>query len=291
MIDGHHGRAEDSARVRCTHAAAQVWLARDRRADRRARDLEHGARRWRGGRGGAAARHRARPHAPRYRGDVRERRVRGARGAGDRGPARQGLPGLEGAAAQRELRGDHQGVRGESQAPRHRSPRLLPPALARQRAARGDVRRVRGAARAGQDPQLGRVELRRRRPHRSARARRPRQDRVQPGPLPPRRARDRASRDPAVRKPTPSPVVAYSPIRQRRRFPKSPVLDAVAQRLAATPRQVALAFLARKSFAIPKSSSAEHVEELAHEVELDNAAVAAIEAAFPLAPWRGLPSI
>jgi diketogulonate reductase-like aldo/keto reductase len=85
-------------------------------------------------------------------------------------------------------------------------------------------------------------------------------------------------------------VVAYSPFGSGR-FPKSAVLDELARRLAATPRQVALAFLARRTFAIPKSSSAEHVAELAHEIELDDAAVAAIEAAFPLAPWRGLPSI
>ncbi len=85
-------------------------------------------------------------------------------------------------------------------------------------------------------------------------------------------------------------VVAYSPFGSGR-FPKSKVLDEHAQRLAATPRQVALAFLARRSFAIPKTSSVEHVEELAHEVQLDDAAVAAIEAAFPLKPWRGLPSI
>ena len=85
-------------------------------------------------------------------------------------------------------------------------------------------------------------------------------------------------------------VVAYSPFGSGR-FSKSPVLDDLAHRFAATPRQVALAFLAKRTFAIPKSSNAAHVAELAHEIQLDTAAIAAIEAAFPLAPWRGLPSI
>ena len=85
-------------------------------------------------------------------------------------------------------------------------------------------------------------------------------------------------------------VVAYSPFGSGR-FPRSKVLDEHAARLGATPRQLALAFLARRTFAIPKSSSAAHVEELAHEVAIDDAAVAAIEAAFPLAPYRGLPSL
>ena len=66
-------------------------------------------------------------------------------------------------------------------------------------------------------------------------------------------------------------------------------------RLGATPRQVALAFLTRRPlvFAIPKTANAAHVDELAgaDRVVLDDAAIAAIEAAFPLAPWRGLPMI
>jgi len=89
-------------------------------------------------------------------------------------------------------------------------------------------------------------------------------------------------------------VVGYSPFGSRGRFPASAVLDTVARRLGATPRQVALAFLTRDSaFAIPKSSSPAHVDELAgaDRVVLDAAALAAIEAAFPLAPWRGLPTL
>ena len=90
-------------------------------------------------------------------------------------------------------------------------------------------------------------------------------------------------------------VVAYSPFGSRGGFPASPALAEVARRLGATPRQVALAFLTRHAsvFAIPKSSHAAHVDELAgaDPVVLDAAAVQAIEAAFPLAPWRGLPTL
>ncbi|MGH9889286.1 MAG: aldo/keto reductase [bacterium] len=90
-------------------------------------------------------------------------------------------------------------------------------------------------------------------------------------------------------------VVAYSPFGSRGGFPTSRVLAQVAKRLGATPRQVALAFLTRRPavFAIPKSSHERHVEELAaaDPVALDDEAVAAIEEAFPLARWRGLPTL
>jgi diketogulonate reductase-like aldo/keto reductase len=90
-------------------------------------------------------------------------------------------------------------------------------------------------------------------------------------------------------------VVAYSPLGSRGGFPTSPVLAEVATHLGATPRQVALAFLTRRPsvFAIPKSSHSRHVDELAgaDRVVLDAAAIAAIEANFPLAPWRGLPTL
>lgn len=85
-------------------------------------------------------------------------------------------------------------------------------------------------------------------------------------------------------------VVAYSPFGSGR-FKSNQTLDDVAKQLGATPRQVALAFLARRSFVIPKSSSAAHVAELAHDVVLDDAAIAAIAAAFPVPKWRGLPSL
>jgi len=87
-------------------------------------------------------------------------------------------------------------------------------------------------------------------------------------------------------------IVAYSPLGSRGGFPTSPVLAQIARRLGSTPRQIALAFLTRRPslFAIPKSAHPAHVDELAaaDQVVLDDAALAAIEAAFPLAPWRGL---
>jgi len=95
-------------------------------------------------------------------------------------------------------------------------------------------------------------------------------------------------------------VVAYSPLGGQGGFPASRALDGVARRLGATPRQVALAFLARRpasgarpAFVIPKSAQARHVDELAgaDAVALDADAIAAIEAAFPLRPWRGLPML
>jgi diketogulonate reductase-like aldo/keto reductase len=90
-------------------------------------------------------------------------------------------------------------------------------------------------------------------------------------------------------------VVAYSPLGSRGGFQVSTELGQVARRLSATPRQVALAYLARRpsTFVIPKSSSAAHVDELAgaDRIVLDNEAIAAIEAGAPLGPWRGLPTL
>ena len=90
-------------------------------------------------------------------------------------------------------------------------------------------------------------------------------------------------------------VVAYSPFGSRGGFPNSRALAQVAKRLGATPRQVALAFLTRHPavFAIPKSSHERHVDELAgaDPVALDSDAIAAIEEAFPLARWKGLPTL
>jgi diketogulonate reductase-like aldo/keto reductase len=88
-------------------------------------------------------------------------------------------------------------------------------------------------------------------------------------------------------------VVAYSPLGAEGGFPSAVALDAIASRCGATPRQVALAFLTRRPsvFAIPKSSRVAHVEELAHRVELDARAIAELDTAFPLGPWRGLPTL
>ncbi len=87
-------------------------------------------------------------------------------------------------------------------------------------------------------------------------------------------------------------VVGYSPFGSRRGFSKSQALAMLGQQLDATPRQLALAFLAQKAFVIPKSANVAHVEQLAStSLDLDEDTLAAIDAAFPLGPWRGLPSI
>jgi diketogulonate reductase-like aldo/keto reductase len=90
-------------------------------------------------------------------------------------------------------------------------------------------------------------------------------------------------------------VVAYSPFGSEGGFPRSPALAALAARLGATPRQVALAYLTHRPsvLTIPKTGRVAHIEEIAgaDRVTLDAAALAAIDAAFPLAPWRGLPMI
>ena len=88
-------------------------------------------------------------------------------------------------------------------------------------------------------------------------------------------------------------VVAYSPFGSQRGFPKAQALAMLGEQLGATPRQLALAFLARHSFVIPKSANVEHVEQIAKagDLELDDETLSAIDAAFPLGAWRGLPSI
>ena len=93
-------------------------------------------------------------------------------------------------------------------------------------------------------------------------------------------------------------VVAYSPFGSKGGFPDDrpgSALAGVAARLGATPRQIALAYLTRRPsvFAIPKSGRTAHVEEIAGagRVTLDDAALAELDAAFPLAPWRGLSMI
>ncbi len=62
------------------------------------------------------------------------------------------------------------------------------------------------------------------------------------------------------------------------------MLESVARKHAATPRQIALAFLTREPnvFTIPKASSEAHVEENAGagDIALDADDVAAIDAAF-----------
>jgi diketogulonate reductase-like aldo/keto reductase len=86
-------------------------------------------------------------------------------------------------------------------------------------------------------------------------------------------------------------IVAYSPFGHVGGFPApntagGRVLKEIADRHRATPRQVALRFLTRRSalFAIPKAANPEHVGENAgvSAVALSDAELAAIDAAFPL---------
>jgi diketogulonate reductase-like aldo/keto reductase len=95
-------------------------------------------------------------------------------------------------------------------------------------------------------------------------------------------------------------VVAYSPFGHDD-FPSpasrgGEVLQRIAAAHQATPRQVALGFLARDAavFTIPKASSAEHAREnaAAGDLVLSAAEIAALDAAFPRGPKpRGLPML
>ena len=74
------------------------------------------------------------------------------------------------------------------------------------------------------------------------------------------------------------------------------MLQEIATARGATPRQVALRFLVRRPalFTIPKASRAAHVEENAGagDLQLTEADLARIDAAFPLGPRRrGLPML
>ena len=95
-------------------------------------------------------------------------------------------------------------------------------------------------------------------------------------------------------------VVAYSPFGHGSfpgpRTSGGRLLQEIAEAHDATPRQVALRFLLRwpSLFAIPKSTSFEHVAENAAtgDLELTDAEIARIDAAFPLgAPPRELPML
>jgi diketogulonate reductase-like aldo/keto reductase len=82
-------------------------------------------------------------------------------------------------------------------------------------------------------------------------------------------------------------LVGYSPFGsgsfQAATSPGGRVLAKIAAKHAATARQVALAWLARKTFAIPKASNPEHAADNAGAgiLTLDEADVAQIDAAFP----------
>ena len=85
-------------------------------------------------------------------------------------------------------------------------------------------------------------------------------------------------------------VVAYSPFGHGRfpdeRSPGGRVLAEIAAAHDATPRQVALAFLARAAFVIPKASTAEHAADNAGagDLNLSESELARIDAAFPRGP-------
>ena len=89
-------------------------------------------------------------------------------------------------------------------------------------------------------------------------------------------------------------VVGYTPFGQHRQYPPpgaaGAVLSQIGERLGATARQVALAFLTRRAdlFAIPKSTHLDHLRENAGgaQVVLSPADVAAIERAFPIGRRR-----
>jgi diketogulonate reductase-like aldo/keto reductase len=80
------------------------------------------------------------------------------------------------------------------------------------------------------------------------------------------------------------PLMAYSPVEQGR-LPRGGALDAVANRLGATPFQAALAFALRRPdvIAIPKASDADHLREnrAALDLALRPEDLAAIDAEFP----------
>ena len=95
-------------------------------------------------------------------------------------------------------------------------------------------------------------------------------------------------------------VVGYSPFGSGSfpgpRSAGGRALEAVAAAHGATPRQIALAFLARRAplFAIPKAGRADHVAEnaAAGALELSKADLAQLEAAFPRKPRpQSLPTI
>jgi diketogulonate reductase-like aldo/keto reductase len=95
-------------------------------------------------------------------------------------------------------------------------------------------------------------------------------------------------------------VVAYSPFGHNE-FPSprskaGEVLQAIGDAHGASPRQVALGFLTRKStvFAIPKASSADHAADnaAAGNLKLSESEIAALDKAFPRGPKpRGLPML
>lgn len=94
-------------------------------------------------------------------------------------------------------------------------------------------------------------------------------------------------------------VVGYTPFGQAKFPPSGPggkLLEQIAKKHNATPRQVALAFLTRLpgTFAIPKASQAAHVRDNAavQTLELSPSDLTDLDKAFPLPPRRsGVPML
>lgn len=94
-------------------------------------------------------------------------------------------------------------------------------------------------------------------------------------------------------------LVAYSPLGSGEfpgpRSAGGKTLGEIAAAHRVTAQAVALAFLCRRAgvFAIPKSSTAAHVEAdaAAGDLALSAAELARIDAAFPTGPWRGLATL
>jgi diketogulonate reductase-like aldo/keto reductase len=87
-------------------------------------------------------------------------------------------------------------------------------------------------------------------------------------------------------------LVGYSPFGDglpRASSASGRVLAEIAAAHSATPRQVALAALARRTFTIPKASRADHAAENAGagDLALSDTEFAMIDAAFPVRPSRG----
>ena len=85
-------------------------------------------------------------------------------------------------------------------------------------------------------------------------------------------------------------LVAYSPFGSGDFPVDAPVLVRIARAHRVTPHAVALAWLARHSFVIPKTASAAHVDDLARAgtLRLDRMDIESIDEAFPLGPPRSV---
>lgn len=88
-------------------------------------------------------------------------------------------------------------------------------------------------------------------------------------------------------------LVAYSPFGSGRFPAKNATLRRIAEGHAATPHQVALAYLTRHpiTFAIPKAADPRHVADNARLVTLRDEDVRALDAAFPRGRTRELPTL